>query len=52
MTEVKDPISEEFLLTKDERLAYEPLKNEKHRQYAEQIMDMYDISTSKYLFFF
>ncbi len=55
MTGLKTPIygtnSEEFLLTKDTRLAYEPLKNKQHREYAEKIMDMYIKSTSKYLIF-
>ena len=50
MTEVKDSSSEEFLQMEDERLACEPYKNEDYRQFAEQIMEMAEKSSSKFFF--
>ena len=31
-------LQKEFLLSEDDRLAYEPLKNEKHQEFCQQIM--------------
>ena len=39
--------SNEFLLKKDDRLAYEPLEDKKYQEYCDKIMNMYITSTSK-----
>lgn len=38
----------EFLLSKDDRLAYEPLKNEKYQKYCQQMMQSLETHRCKF----
>ena len=37
----------EFLLSQDNRLAYEPLDNVEHQKYCQQIMDLLELQRRK-----
>lgn len=52
MSQIKTPKHHEFLLAKDDRLAYEPLEDPKKQKLCDKMMKMYITSTSKFNYFF